>query len=442
MNPLHILEAGPKAQTPPVAPDDAEMPPGAPAFVTLVEGQVEPLTVEAETQNLAIATDETIELPVTEDAKPPPLTAEPTAIQIVLPENAKVRAAVSGDLVINIKNPQAASALLEGKPAKVALVQDGQEVTAIRERENQNGPKQPLPSSAASAQTIVVARGLAAPPARGVPIAVEPGADDVAVERSPQHATKTEPKGPSAAVTLTRNEARPQLTPSPANASQSAPVSLPSPRKESEVDPRPSPGEPKAPSANAQAPVLPAAATLQTGMTNPKAFARQVEEIEKTLPRGASETGQNALSEGRTVASVSASGATTPTSTQAARQVAQQISTAISAAQGRATEIALNPEELGRVKMTLTASEGAVTLVLLADRPETNDLLRRHIDALAQEFRAIGYDSISFSFGSDGQPRNSDGQDELSERNDLAVQSVEPPKGASGQLTTGLDLRV
>lgn len=39
------------------------------------------------------------------------------------------------------------------------------------------------------------------------------------------------------------------------------------------------------------------------------------------------------------------------------------------------------------------------------ERPETLDLMRRHIDVLAQEMKDIGYGEVSFSFeqsGSDG----------------------------------------
>ncbi len=39
----------------------------------------------------------------------------------------------------------------------------------------------------------------------------------------------------------------------------------------------------------------------------------------------------------------------------------------------------------------------------IADRPETLELMRRHIDILAQEFRDIGYGSAEFSFGQGGQ---------------------------------------
>jgi flagellar hook-length control protein FliK len=65
----------------------------------------------------------------------------------------------------------------------------------------------------------------------------------------------------------------------------------------------------------------------------------------------------------------------------------------------RPTEIALSPQELGRVRMSVIAEDGAITVNILTERPETLDLMRRHIDQLGQTFRAMGYDSINFAFG-------------------------------------------
>ncbi|GHF36943.1 hypothetical protein GCM10017056_06040 [Seohaeicola zhoushanensis] len=65
-------------------------------------------------------------------------------------------------------------------------------------------------------------------------------------------------------------------------------------------------------------------------------------------------------------------------------------------------ELAVDPEELGPVRMTLRATEGAISVVISGDRAETLDLMRRHIDGLAQEFRRQGFDSIGFEFRQSG----------------------------------------
>lgn len=72
-------------------------------------------------------------------------------------------------------------------------------------------------------------------------------------------------------------------------------------------------------------------------------------------------------------------------------------------AQG-AVEITLSPEELGRVRMTLSAGEGGMVVSVLAERAETLELMRRNIDQLARDLQAMGYAGLSFAFGRDDRP--------------------------------------
>ena len=128
-----------------------------------------------------------------------------------------------------------------------------------------------------------------------------------------------------------------------------------------------------------------------------------------------------------------------------ARHAGQQISVAIARSGPGTTDIALNPPELGRVRLTLTAQDNAIVLHIAADRPETQDLLRRHVDQLAQEFRDIGYTSLSFTFGD----RRSAGPgaapdpaatdlDGTGAPDEAPLPSARPPRLAGG----GLDLRL
>ncbi|WP_371224984.1 flagellar hook-length control protein FliK [Roseovarius sp. 2305UL8-3] len=68
----------------------------------------------------------------------------------------------------------------------------------------------------------------------------------------------------------------------------------------------------------------------------------------------------------------------------------------------RPVELHLNPAELGRVKMSVQTVDGSVIVHVFADRPETLDLMRRHVDLLANDFRAIGYGKAEFSFAQQG----------------------------------------
>jgi len=66
---------------------------------------------------------------------------------------------------------------------------------------------------------------------------------------------------------------------------------------------------------------------------------------------------------------------------------------------GPNTELQLNPVELGRVRLSLQVIDSTITVAIMADRPETADLIRRYVDTLAQEFRALGYQDVNVSVG-------------------------------------------
>lgn len=93
--------------------------------------------------------------------------------------------------------------------------------------------------------------------------------------------------------------------------------------------------------------------------------------------------------------------------TDIGRQAVQSVAHAIRHMEGGSVEIALSPEELGHVRLLLRDHTTATpTVTLHADRAETLDLMRRHIDILAQDLRDMGYRDVSFSFG--GQTQHGD----------------------------------
>ncbi|WP_169052640.1 flagellar hook-length control protein FliK [Pseudooceanicola onchidii] len=87
-----------------------------------------------------------------------------------------------------------------------------------------------------------------------------------------------------------------------------------------------------------------------------------------------------------------------PQSDLAAR-VADQVAQVARHLPGGPVEIALSPEELGRVRMQLTTSDTGLTLMITAERPETLDLMRKNIDLLADQYRDLGYGTLDFAFG-------------------------------------------
>jgi flagellar hook-length control protein FliK len=68
-------------------------------------------------------------------------------------------------------------------------------------------------------------------------------------------------------------------------------------------------------------------------------------------------------------------------------------------------DVTLSPEELGRVRMSITAGEGGVVLQVLAERPETLELMRRHADLLARELANLGFGSVDLAFGQGQTPQ-------------------------------------
>nr|WP_269800946.1 flagellar hook-length control protein FliK [Albibacillus kandeliae] len=117
----------------------------------------------------------------------------------------------------------------------------------------------------------------------------------------------------------------------------------------------------------------------------------------------------------------------------------------------RAVEISLSPEELGRVHMTLSTRDTGLVLVVNADRADTLDLMRRHIDQLGQEFRRMGYQDIGFEFGQSGsEGRSERASDHVNGLLDDAIATSEVPEivvpraatRPSGAGSAGLDLRL
>ena len=126
------------------------------------------------------------------------------------------------------------------------------------------------------------------------------------------------------------------------------------------------------------------------------------------------------------------------------RQIAKQLAVAITQHPGRSTEIALNPVELGRVRMNIAAHEGALSLHIMVERPETTDLMRRHIETLTEEFHALGYSDVTFSFSDERSPDPEGGTPAPQQNNfdSRPPPEVSAPIIAVDRRKSGLDLRL
>lgn len=148
------------------------------------------------------------------------------------------------------------------------------------------------------------------------------------------------------------------------------------------------------------------------------------------------------IGEGRGSASVSNISApmtmtTTPT------RVVQQVVDVVRNTSESVLEVTLKPEELGKVRLTFAPSETGLHVTVLADRPETLDLMRRHFDLLESELRSLGYEGVSLSFG-EGEARSDADQNKQSASgiSDTASESASIPEVTSYHLTAGLDIRI
>lgn len=125
-----------------------------------------------------------------------------------------------------------------------------------------------------------------------------------------------------------------------------------------------------------------------------------------------------------------------------ARSAGEQMAVSILQNGGGSTEILLSPEELGKVRMVVTAQDTAITLTIQAERPETHDLLRRQIETLAQEFRNMGFGSINFAFqdGQGGPTQDATPQD--TSDGQMSDPEISPASTSVQVQSTGLDLRL
>jgi hypothetical protein len=124
---------------------------------------------------------------------------------------------------------------------------------------------------------------------------------------------------------------------------------------------------------------------------------------------------------------------------------ARQIAEAMQNNPSRPIDITLSPEELGRVRLSLSTGDGSITVHVLAERADTLELMRRNIDQLGQEFLSLGYTDISFSFGSQDQDTK-DGEGGSHQQSELEAVSIalsEPNEiNLSLGQPDGLDLRL
>jgi hypothetical protein len=104
--------------------------------------------------------------------------------------------------------------------------------------------------------------------------------------------------------------------------------------------------------------------------------------------------------------------------------------------------------------MRVSVTETGVSVMIQTERPETGDLMRRHINELADEFRRMGFEDISFQFsggetagqgGRGGESGQGSGQGRGSAAEGSAVMADAPSEMTAPPLNigdAGVDMRM
>ncbi|MGH1354996.1 MAG: flagellar hook-length control protein FliK [Thalassovita sp.] len=110
----------------------------------------------------------------------------------------------------------------------------------------------------------------------------------------------------------------------------------------------------------------------------------------------------------------------------------------LSVARGDKIEITLSPDELGRVRLAATQTENGVVLVVQAERPETLDLMRRHMSDLLNDLQDMGFADINYSDGQQQDQSKTDAPQATAELMETSETTSQTQMLAQG----GLDLRL
>jgi hypothetical protein len=129
-----------------------------------------------------------------------------------------------------------------------------------------------------------------------------------------------------------------------------------------------------------------------------------------------------------------------------AQSAASQIAEAVRLPLDGSIEIRLSPEELGRVRLSMIPGEAGLVVQMIAERPETLELLRRHVDLLAADLQDAGYSGLEFSFSREDRRRDPSGADIDAPPSDANSKSpalsAVPPRTNRSPSGGALDLRL
>lgn len=104
-------------------------------------------------------------------------------------------------------------------------------------------------------------------------------------------------------------------------------------------------------------------------------------------------------------------GGSQPLATVTPQNLGQAIVQVVQKGEDRQIDLALRPEELGRLRFEMSTSGDKVHVTLFIERPEALDLIRRHAEHLLNDLRQAGFSQSSLSFGDWSQRESQTGGD-------------------------------
>ena len=130
-----------------------------------------------------------------------------------------------------------------------------------------------------------------------------------------------------------------------------------------------------------------------------------------------------------------------PTVAADPKVVTQQITQALIRMDGARTEVTLDPVELGRVSLTFVTRDDGVSVSVVADRPETADLLRRNSEQLQRDLSEAGYEGVELDFDQQDSDQGNRQKAETAEAGKAAAQG-QPISYRITHTDAGLDIRI
>jgi len=133
----------------------------------------------------------------------------------------------------------------------------------------------------------------------------------------------------------------------------------------------------------------------------------------------------------------------TPAQTSyAVHQISAQIAAEAGAASGRDIEVRLDPEELGRVRITVHPREAGLFIALAVERPETLDLLRKNAEELMSNLQDFDLSGATLEFSQDSDSPSSDAEHDSPKEDPIQFSATPQATGAPPPGDGRLDLRL